>query len=352
MAKVVVGMSGGVDSAVAAYLLKQQGYEVLGLTIRTWNPDAGYSRCCEIDDAREVCRKLDIPYHVLNCESAFKEHVTEPFISCYLNGKTPNPCVGCNLHVKWERMIYWANINQAEYVATGHYAYIINKDGRYTVKTAEHAEKDQSYMLYQLPQEYLARTLMPLGNLDKDTVRSIAAEAGIHIANKGDSQDICFITNGNYTDYISANADTSNVKEGNFVDVDGNVLGTHKGIINYTVGQRKGLGIALGYPAFVKHIDAEKNEITLCNEKAIYASSITCDQLNFMSIPTPEIGAKVRSNVKIRYHHRAQSATMTLTDDNTLLIEFDEPVKGPAPGQSAVFYDDDGCVMGGGIILS
>lgn len=350
MAKVVVGMSGGVDSAVAAYLLKQQGYEVLGLTIRTWNPDAGYSRCCEIDDAREVCRKLDIPYHVLNCESAFREHVTEPFISCYLNGKTPNPCVGCNLHVKWERMIYWANINQAEYVATGHYAYIINKDGRYTVKTAEHAEKDQSYMLYQLPQEYLARTLMPLGDYDKETVRKIAQEAGIHIANKGDSQDICFITNGNYADYICANADTSSVKEGNFVDVDGNVLGTHKGIINYTVGQRKGLGIALGYPAFVKHIDAEKNEITLCDERAIYASSITCDQLNFMSIPTPAVGEKVRSNVKIRYHHRAQSATLTLTDENTLLIEFDEPVKGPAPGQSAVFYDDDGCVMGGGII--
>ena len=344
-------MSGGVDSAVAAYLLKQQGYEVLGLTIRTWNPDAGYSRCCEIDDAREVCRKLDIPYHVLNCESAFREHVTEPFISCYLNGKTPNPCVGCNLHVKWERMIYWANINQAEYVATGHYAYIINKDGRYTVKTAEHAEKDQSYMLYQLPQEYLSRTLMPLGDYDKETVRKIAQEAGIHIANKGDSQDICFITNGNYADYICANADTSSVKEGNFVDTDGNVLGTHKGIINYTVGQRKGLGIALGYPAFVKHIDAEKNEITLCDEKAIYASSVTCDQLNFMSIPKPEIGGKIRSNVKIRYHHRAQSATMTLTDENTLLIEFDEPVKGPAPGQSAVFYDDDGCVMGGGIIL-
>ena len=350
MAKVVVGMSGGVDSAVAAYLLKQQGYEVLGLTIRTWNPDVGYSRCCEIDDAREVCRKLDIPYHVLNCESAFREYVTEPFIKCYLNGKTPNPCVGCNLHVKWERMIYWADIMQAEFVATGHYAYIINKDGRYTVKTAEHAEKDQSYMLYQLPQEYLARTLMPLGNLDKETVRSIAAEAGIHIANKGDSQDICFITDGNYADYIRENGDTSSVKEGNFVDCDGNVLGTHKGIINYTVGQRKGLGIALGYPAFVKHIDAEKNEITLCDENAIYTSSVKCNQLNFMSIPTPAVGEKIRSNVKIRYHHRAQSATMTLTDENTLLIEFDEPVKGPAPGQSAVFYDDDGCVMGGGII--
>ena len=352
MAKVVVGMSGGVDSAVAAYLLKKQGYEVLGLTIRTWNPDEGYSRCCEIDDAREVCQTLGIPYHVLNCESAFREYVTEPFIKCYLDGKTPNPCVGCNLHVKWTKMIYWADIMQAEFVATGHYAHIIKKaDGRYTVKTAEHADKDQSYMLYQLPQEFLARTLMPLGNLDKETVRSIAAEAGIHIAAKGDSQDICFITDGNYTDYINKNADTSGVKEGNFVDTEGNVLGTHKGIINYTVGQRKGLGIALGYPAFVKRIDAEKNEITLCDEKTIYADSVVCDQLNFMSIPTPAVGEKIRSNVKIRYHHRAQSATMTLTDENTLLIEFDEPVKGPAPGQSAVFYDDDGCVMGGGVIV-
>lgn len=344
-------MSGGVDSAVAAYLLKKEGYDVLGLTIRTWNSDAGYSRCCEIDDAREVCRTLDIPYQVLNCESTFREYVTEPFIKCYLDGKTPNPCVGCNLHVKWEKMIYWADVMQAEYVATGHYAHVIGKDGRYTVKTADHADKDQTYMLYQLKQEQLKRTLMPLGGLDKESVRAIALEAGIHIAGKKDSQEICFVTDGNYADYIRENADVSSVAPGNFVDMDGNVLGTHKGVINYTVGQRKGLGIALGYPAFVKKIDAARNEITLCDEASVFASSIRCNELNFMSIPTPEVGAKVRSNIKIRYHHKAQSATMMITDEGTLNIDFDEPVKAPAPGQSAVFYDDDGCVMGGGIIL-
>ncbi|MCR5328009.1 MAG: tRNA 2-thiouridine(34) synthase MnmA [Saccharofermentans sp.] len=352
MAKAVVGMSGGVDSAVAAYLLKEQGYEVLGLTIRTWNPEAGYSRCCEIDDAREVCRTIGIPYHILNCESAFREHVTEPFVRCYLDGKTPNPCVGCNLHVKWEKMIYWADIMQAEFVATGHYAHIIkNANGRYTVKSATHAEKDQAYMLYKLPQEYLARTLMPLGDLDKAAVREIAKKAGIHIANKGESQDICFISNGNYQDYIRANSDTSGVKEGNFVDTEGNILGTHKGIINYTVGQRKGLGIALGYPAYVKRIDVARNEVVLCDEASVFADSIRCGELNFMSIPCPDKGEKIRTNVKIRYHHKAQGATMMLTDDDTLLIEFDEPAKAPAPGQSAVFFDDDGCVMGGGIIL-
>ena len=351
MAKVVVGMSGGVDSAVAAYLLKQQGYDVIGLTIRTWDPDGEGSKCCEIDDAREACGTIGIPYHVINCESDFKRYVTEPFIRCYLDGKTPNPCVGCNLRIKWERLIYWADINKAEFVATGHYAYIINKDGRYTVKTAGHASKDQSYMLYRLPQEYLARTLMPLGDLDKETVRSIAKEAGIHIADKSDSQDICFIADGNYTDFIREHGDTSDVKEGNFVDTEGNVLGKHKGIINYTVGQRKGLGIALGYPAYVKSIDAEKNEVTLCGEKAVFSSAVRCNQLNFMSIPKPLENKSFRSNVKIRYHHRAQSATLTLTDSDTVLIEFDEPVKAPAPGQSAVFYDDDGCVMGGGVII-
>ena len=345
-------MSGGVDSAVAAYLLKKQGYDVVGLTVRTWSPDGGESKCCEIDDAREVCETIGVPYHVINCESDFKRYVTEPFIKCYLEGKTPNPCVGCNLRVKWEKMIYWADIMQAEYVATGHYAHVLKTpDGRYTVKTATHAEKDQAYMLYKLTQEQLARTLMPLADLDKETVRSIAKEAGIHIAEKVESQDICFVTGGNYTDFIRENGDTSSIKEGSFIDLDGNILGTHKGIINYTVGQRKGLGIALGYPAFVKKIDPVNNTVTLCDESSVYESSIKCSELNFMSIPCPSIGSKTRANVKIRYHHKAKVATLTLTDEDLLLIEFDEPVKAPAPGQSAVFFDDDGCVMGGGVIL-
>lgn len=352
MEKAVVGMSGGVDSAVAAYLLKEQGYDVIGLTVRTWDSESGDSRCCEIDDARLVCKALDIPYNVVNAVSDFKNTVTDPFIESYRNGITPNPCINCNRYVKWDRMINWADITGARYVATGHYASVIAlENGRYTVRSAKHREKDQTYMLYKLSQEQLKRTLMPLGDLDKETVRDIAHKAGLHIAEKKDSQEICFVTDGNYADYIKEHTGGADPAAGNFVDIYGNILGTHNGIINYTVGQRKGLGIALGYPAYVKKIDAFRNEVVLCSEDEIYTCSIRCGDTNFMSISEPSKGDSFTANVKIRYRHEAVPAIVTVTDHDDLLIEFSKPVRSPAPGQSAVFYDDSGCVIGGGVIL-
>lgn len=352
MAKVIVGMSGGVDSAVTAYLLKLAGYEVVGVTLRTWvSADGKESRCCEIDDARRVAWKLDMPYYVVNCIADFKEKITEPFINDYLQGITPNPCVICNRNIKWDKMLEALHVMEAEYIATGHYASIVKKDnGRYTVKKALHAAKDQTYMLYRLSQEQLSKTIMPLGNLSKDEVRELAKKAGFPVASKADSQEICFVTEGNYTDYIEENAENGNCEEGNFVDETGKVLGRHKGIIYYTVGQRKGLGIALGYPAYVKKIDARKNEVVIGDEKSLYCKEIICKDLNFLSIPEMIVGEEIKCNVKIRYHHIGQTANVLMMKDGRVRVIFNEPVRAATPGQSAVFYDEDNCVIGGGII--
>ena len=279
MKKVVVGMSGGVDSAVCAYLLKKEGYDVIGVTLRTWeSTDGNESRCCEINDARDISDKIGIPFHTYNCIKEFENVVAKPFVEDYINGRTPNPCIECNKCVKWDRMLHMADVLEADFVATGHYANIVKLDnGRYTVKKALHAGKDQTYMLYRLTQEQLQRTIMPLGNLSKEEVRNIAKEAGIHVANKPDSQEICFITEGTYVDYIEKNYDGTLKGEGNFVDLSGNVLGRHKGIIHYTIGQRKGLGIAFGKPMFVKEIRPESNEVVLCEDVDLYTDKVYCN---------------------------------------------------------------------------
>ncbi len=351
MAKVIVGMSGGVDSAVAAYLLKKEGYDVVGVTLRTWvASDGTESRCCEIDDARAASRKIGIPYHVFNCVSDFQGCILQPFIEEYINGYTPNPCVICNRLVKWERMMYYAKMLEADYVATGHYASVVRlANGRYTVKRALHAEKDQAYMLYRLTQEQLAATLMPLGGMSKSEVRRIAEDAGIPVADKPDSQEICFVTDGHYADFIEEMAPGRVPGEGNFVDEDGKILGKHRGITHYTVGQRKGLGIALGHPAYVKEIRADRNEVVLGTEESIYTKSVVCSDVNWMSIPGLATGESVRCRVKIRYHNPGNSALVEATSGGARII-FDDAVKAAAPGQSAVFYDDDDCIIGGGII--
>ena len=353
MTKVIVGMSGGVDSAVAAYLLKQQGYEVIGVTLRTWGSDEeGDSRCCEIDEARRICEILDIKYHPHNCTSLFKKKVVTPFVDAYLKGMTPNPCIECNRYVKWDNLIELADIFEAEYVATGHYAFVEKMpDGRYTVRKAQHINKDQTYMLYKLLQEQLARTLMPLGKYTKDEVRRIAEAAGLPCAHKEDSQEICFVTEGRYTDFISEYTDSPLPSEGDFVDEEGNVLGRHKGIYQYTVGQRKGLGIALGYPAFVTKIDTRNNTVVLGNEESLMCSSFFCRDFNFQSIPEPQTGEKIRCLAKARYHQTERPATVEKTEDGLLKVTLDEAVKGVSPGQSAVFYDENGCVVGGGLIV-
>jgi len=351
--KVIVGMSGGVDSAVAALLLKQQGYEVIGVTLRTWgSEEEGDSRCCEIDEARRICEILDIRYHPHNCTSLFRQKVVTPFVDAYLEGLTPNPCIECNRYVKWAKLMELADIFEARYVATGHYAFIEKlPNGRYSVRKAAHIAKDQTYMLYKLSQEQLSRTLMPLGKYTKDEVRKIAEEAGLPCAHKEDSQEICFVTEGRYSDFICDNTDKPIPAEGNFVDEDGNVLGKHKGIYQYTVGQRKGLGIALGYPAFVTKIDTKNNTVVLGTEDALMCDEFFCREVNFLSIPEMQAGENVRCLAKARYHQTERPATLEMLEDGRLKVKLDEAIKGVSPGQSAVFYDENGCVVGGGLIV-
>ena len=345
-------MSGGVDSAVAALLLKQTGYDVIGVTLRTWPGVEGQeSRCCEIDDARETARGIGIPFYAFNCVYDFENKVVQPFVRDYLNGMTPNPCVVCNREIKWQRLLYHADVLEADYVATGHYASVVQlENGRYTVRKASHSEKDQTYMLYRLTQDQLARTLMPLGDYSKAEVRKIAEEAGIRVASKPDSQEICFVTDGNYADFIADHENGEVPGEGNYVDESGNVLGRHKGIIHYTVGQRKGLGVAFGHPMYIKEIRADRNEIVLSGYEETYCKAILCKDLNFMSIPEPGEGETVRCHVKVRYRHSGEHALLEKIGDDRFKVSFDRPVRFAAPGQSAVFYDDNDCLMGGGFI--
>ena len=353
MSKVIVGMSGGVDSAVAALLLKRAGYDVTGITLRTWESEGeAENRCCEIDDARAVCSAIGIPYYAWNACSAFREMVIDPFVKEYLEGRTPNPCVECNRYVKWGRMLRIANELSADYIATGHYAEVVKlPNGRYTVRQSAAGKKDQTYMLWKLTQEQLSRTLMPLASLNKEEVRQIASEAGLPVAKKHDSQEICFVPDGHYSEFIAEEAGDQCPGEGNFVDEDGKVLGRHKGITHYTVGQRRGLGIAAGYHIFVKEIRPERDEIVLSREDALFAEEICCNDLNFLSIPDPEAGEKIIAKVRIRYHHAGEEAELSRLDDGTLRILFRNPVRAATPGQSAVFYDADGCVIGGGKIM-
>lgn len=352
MSKVIVGMSGGVDSAVTAYLLKAAGHEVVGITVRVWTSSDGKdSRCCEIEDARRVAWAIGIPYYVVNDVANFRQWITEPFIEDYCHGITPNPCVFCNRHIKWEKLLESARVMGAGAVATGHYASVIQKpNGRYTVKKADYSAKDQTYMLYRLTQEQLSKTLMPLGKLTKEDVREIAKKANLPVANKPESQEICFVTEGNYADYIEENAREELPGEGDFVDVSGRVLGTHRGIIHYTVGQRKGLGLSLGYPAYIREIRAKDNTIVIAEDDAIYSQEIIVDQLNFMSIEEMVVGQEISALVKIRYHHPGQIARIQMLPTKEVKVSFLEPVRAAAPGQSAVFYDEDNCVIGGGVI--
>ncbi|MBR5407303.1 MAG: tRNA 2-thiouridine(34) synthase MnmA [Lachnospiraceae bacterium] len=352
MERVIVGMSGGVDSAVAAYLLKKEGYDVTGVILRTWESDTGEeSRCCEIEDASGIARMIGIPFYPINCLSVFKERVTDPFIEDYVKGLTPNPCIECNRYVKWEKLLYMAESLKAGYIATGHYASVVKlENGRYTLRRAEHYGKDQTYMLYKLSQEQLSRTLMPLGKLSKDEVRKIAKEASIPVADKPDSQEICFVPDDDYAGYIKDNYSGKLPGEGDFVSEDGKVLGRHKGIINYTIGQRKGLGLPLGYPAYVKKIDIERNEVVIAEDKDLYSDTIFARDVNFLSIAGIEPGKAVRCRAKIRYRHDPAAATAEMTGEDELKITFDEPVRAAAPGQSAVMYDDEDNVIGGGII--
>ncbi len=352
MSRVIVGMSGGVDSAVTAYLLKMAGYDVIGVTLKIWLSENGReSRCCEIEDARRTAEVLEIPYYAVNCVSEFREKVTKPFLEQYLCGRTPNPCVGCNREIKWKQMMDCAQTMGAEYIATGHYASILQlPDGRYTVKKADCVKKDQTYMLYRLSQEQLRRTLLPLGKLSKEEVRRIAVGAGLPIAEKKDSQELCFVTEGEYGEFVEMNAAPDGPIPGDFKDEAGNILGRHRGIYYYTVGQRKGLGVSLGYPVYVKRILAETNEVILGREEELYSTELLCVDLHFMGMKEMAPGEVRKAVVKIRYHHEGQEAELQMLEDGKMLVRFQKSVRAAAPGQAAVFYSEDGWVLGGGTI--
>ena len=354
--KVVIGMSGGVDSSVAAYLLKDAGYDVIGVTMQIWQDEDTCSieengGCCglsAVEDARRVANQLGIPYYVMNFKKEFKENVMDYFVDEYLQGRTPNPCIACNRYVKWESLLKRSLDIGADYIATGHYARVVQLDnGRYTLKKSATATKDQTYALYNLTQAQLSHTLMPVGEYTKDEIRKIAANIDLQVANKPDSQEICFVPDNDYAGFISQNTDAT-VTEGNFVTLDGTVVGRHKGIIHYTVGQRRGLNLSLGYPVFVLEIRPETNEVVVGDGTQVFSEKLYCNNLNFMSIADLEGDMVV--DVKIRYSHKGSKGTIRKIGDDLIECVFEEPQRAITPGQAVVFYDGD-YVVGGGTII-
>lgn len=355
--RVVVGMSGGVDSSVAACLLKQQGYEVIGVTMQIWRDEKPEQTeenggCCgltAVEDARHVAEVLDIPHYVMNFKQEFQQHVVDYFVEEYLQGRTPNPCIACNRYVKWESLLRRSMEIGADYIATGHYARVEQlSNGRYAIRNSVTAVKDQTYALYNLTQFQLAHTLMPVGDYSKDEIRQIAGDMMLPVANKADSQDICFVPDGDYAAFIEREAPGRTYGEGNFVTEDGEILGRHKGITHYTVGQRKGLGLSLGHPVFVSQLIPETNEVVIGEEEAVFSKTLLCDKLNFMgmeSLPEPR-----RVWAKVRYAHKGEWCEIKMDGQERIRCEFEKPVRAITPGQAVVFYDGE-YVLGGGTIL-
>ena len=342
--KVLVGMSGGVDSSVCAEILMNNGYSVSGLTLLLCDDDNGKNTT----DAKAVCKRLGIDHYHLDLKNEFKAKVISDFICEYKIGNTPNPCIVCNKHIKFGAFLDKAMEMGYSKIATGHYARIEEKDGRFLLKKAKDISKDQSYVLYNLSQYQLSHTLFPLGDKTKQEVREIALEQGFINADRPDSQDICFVMDGDYAAFIEKQ-DGFVSQKGNYVDINGNVLGEHNGIINYTIGQRKGLGIALGKPCFVIDKNAQTNDVIIGDEEHLFKNEVFVDNLNFIAFDNLE--KKIRASVKLRYRHSPAPAFIYPQDNKTVKIVFDEPQRAPSAGQSAVFYDGD-LVIGGGKIMN
>lgn len=353
MNKALIAMSGGVDSSVAAYLMRNAGYDCIGVTMKLHTETEGIlqrtSTCCSLDDvedARQVAHRLGIPYYVFNFSGDFDREVVERFVCAYESGMTPNPCIDCNRHLKFDRLYRRAQELGCEWVVTGHYARIVREGGRYLLKKSTVPNKDQSYVLYALTQEQLAHTLFPLGDMGKDETRRIAAEQGFYNADKPDSQDICFVPDGDYAAFICRYRGRS-YPDGDFVDQNGQVLGRHKGIIHYTLGQRKGLGIAAGEPLYVVQIDAVHNRVVLGKNADLFSRELDARDFNWIACDEPT--GSIRVQAKVRYRQAEQWATVTVSAPNRIHLVFDEPQRAITRGQAVVLYDGD-TVVGGGVI--
>ncbi|OUO94485.1 tRNA 2-thiouridine(34) synthase MnmA [Cloacibacillus sp. An23] len=335
-------MSGGVDSSVAAFLIKDGGDECAGAIMRL------LAHSAEEEAAREVAARLGIPFHVFPLEAEFRENVIRPFIESYRAGLTPNPCVECNKTMKFGKFLELAQNLGMSHIATGHYAVVENDaaSGRRLLRKGADEKKDQSYVLWTLTQEQLSRTLLPLGALGKEETRAIAEAQGFANAHKKESQDICFVPDGDYAAFIRETTGRADVP-GKFIDGAGRAIGEHKGLIRYTIGQRRGLGLSLREPLYVRAKDARNNTVTLCRESGLYAKTLTASRANLIAVP--EIPRPMRVRAKTRYRQPEQPATVEQISENKIRIEFDEPQRAITPGQSVVFYDGD-YVVGGGVI--
>ena len=350
--KVLIAMSGGVDSAVAALLVKNMGHEAGGITMKVWSDgqstdDSDLTPDQNCTDAKLIADLLNIPHHIVSLGDRFKKCVVDRFLTSYANGLTPNPCVDCNKHIKFGALYDQMVLLGYNTLATGHYARIEeNSNGNYVLKKAKDDNKDQSYFLWSIDKALLPHLLFPLGDYTKSEIRDIAEKNGFANAHRSDSQDVCFIENGQYAEFIIAQLSRA-FASGDFVDAEGNTIGKHSGIINYTIGQRKGLGVAFGQPMFVGSKNAKTNTVMLCTDDQLYSNTLVAKSINILteeSFDTP-----VRLQAKIRYRHTPATATVTKIDADTLSVKFDLPQRAIAPGQSVVFYDGD-VVVGGGII--
>lgn len=345
--KVVVGLSGGVDSSVAAYLLKKSGYEVIGVTMNVWEEDTvGMMNANPLKDAQLVAEKLEIPFVIFDFKKEFRECVVNNFTSEYLNGRTPNPCVRCNRYIKWEALLKKAKEFGADYIATGHYARIKElPNGRLSVVNSVTSEKDQTYALCSLTQEQLAHTLMPVGEYTKEEIRQIAADAGIPVAQKKDSQDICFIPDNDYGSFLERECPEKIPGPGKFVTIDGKVLGEHKGITHYTIGQRRGLGLPMGHRVVVTKIKPDTGEVVIGENEDVFTGKVVAADINYMGMES--LNEPKRLWGKIRYAHKGEWCEAKLLPDGRVVCEFENPVRAATPGQTLVLYDGDAIALSG-----